>query len=118
MRLIRIAASSMEFALNHTPNRNAFYDTGAAMAYLSTEATSRDLFVHQLAGFDPAKARKVLHIPKGWEPIAAFTVGYGGDPNSLSETLRVRELAPRTRKPLSEFVMSGKWGHPAHFLTK
>ena len=78
----------------------------------------RDLFVHQLEGFDPAKARKVLHIPKGWEPIAAFTVGYGGDPNSLSETVRVRELAPRTRKPLSEFVMSGKWGHPAHFLTK
>ncbi len=116
--LIGIAASSMEFARNHTPNRNAFYDTGAAMAYLSTEATSRDLFVHQLAGFDPAKAREMLHIPKGWEPIAAFTVGYGGDPNSLSETLRVRELAPRMRKPLSEFVMSGKWGHSAHFLTK
>ncbi len=116
--LIGIAISEMEFARNQRPNRNAFYDTGAAMAYLTTEATARELFVHQMAGFDPQKAVDALHIPKGWEPIAAFVAGYAGDHNSLSDALRERELSPRSRKPLSEFVMSGKWGQPAHFLTK
>jgi nitroreductase len=116
--LIGIAVSEMAFARNQRPNRNAFYDTGAAMSQLSTEATARELFVHQMGGFDPLKAIEVLQIPKGWEPIAAFVVGYAGDPNSLPEALRERELAPRSRKPLSEIVMSGKWGQPAHFLTK
>ncbi len=116
--VIGIAVSEMEFARNQHPNRNAFYDTGAAMAYLTIEATARELYVHQMAGFDPHKAIEQLHIPKGWEPIAAFVLGYGGDPGSLPEQLRDRELAPRSRKPLSEFVMSGTWGHPADFLKK
>src|SRR3974390_1567512 len=36
-----IAVSKMEFEKHHTPNRNAFYDTGAAVAHLTTEATER-----------------------------------------------------------------------------
>jgi nitroreductase len=114
--VLAIAVSQMEFARNKTPNRNAFYDTGAAVAHLTAEATSRGLFVHQMAGFDPQRAIEVFHIPKGWEPIAAFAIGYPGDPNALPDKLRERELAPRSRKPISEFVMSSDWGHPAKFL--
>jgi len=111
-----IAVSEMEFARSGKPNRNAFYDTGAAVANLTAEATSRGLFVHQMAGFDPQRAIELFHIPKGWEPIAAFVVGYPGDAQSLPEALRERETAARARKPLSEFVMSGDWGKPAGFL--
>jgi nitroreductase len=113
-----IAVSQMEFARNKAPNRNAFYDTGAAVAHLTAEATSRGLFVHQMAGFDPHKAIEVFHIPKGWEPIAVFAIGYPGDANALPDKLRERELAPRTRKPISEFVMSGDWAQPAKFLSE
>ena len=111
-----IAVSKLAFARSGNPNRNAIYDTGGAVAYLTTEATARGLFVHQMAGFDPGKAIELFSIPGGWEPIAAFVIGYPGDPDSLPDTLRERELAPRNRKPLSEFVMSGSWGHPASFL--
>jgi nitroreductase len=83
--VLAIAVSQMEFARNKTPNRNAFYDTGAAVAHLTAEATSRGLFVHQMAGFDPQKAIEVFHIPKGWEPIAVFAIGYPGDPNALPD---------------------------------
>ncbi len=114
--LVGIAVSKLTFARNGSPNRNALYDTGAAMAYLTMEATSRGLFVHQMGGFDSRKAAELFSIPAGWEPIAAFTIGYPGDPQSLPETLRERELGPRTRKPLSEFVMSGSWGQAAPFL--
>ena len=113
-----VAVSSLEFARNHSPNRNAHYDTGAAVAHLTFEATSRGLVVHQMGGFDQQKAREALHIPKGWEPIAVFTIGYPGDAESLPEPLKSRELSPRTRKPLSEIVMSATWGQNPSFLAK
>jgi nitroreductase len=114
--VLGIAVSQLAFARNSQPNRNAFYDTGAAMANLTLEATSRGLLVHQMGGFDPQKAIELFSIPTGWEPIAAFALGYPGDPQSLPEPLRERELAPRSRKPLTEFIMSGSWGQPAAFL--
>jgi nitroreductase len=114
---LAIAVSNLKFD-NGNPNRNAFYDTGAATALLSVQATELGLFVHQMAGFDPQKAKQVFAIPEDWEPIAAFAIGYPGDPASLSDKLRERELAPRTRKPISDFVMTGKWGHTASFAAK
>lgn len=116
--VLGIAVTKLAFARGNHPNRNAFYDTGAALADLTVEATSRGLFVHQMGGFDPPKAIELFSIPTGWEPIAAFAIGYPGDPQSLPENLRERELAPRSRKPLSELVMSGSWGQPASFLKK
>lgn len=110
------ALSELNFAKSGNPNRNAFYDTGAAMALLSVEATARGIYVHQMAGFDPEKVRRNFGVPAGWEAIAAFAIGYPGDPNSLPEPHRSRETAPRTRKPLREFVMTGHWGHTAPFL--
>ena len=109
--VLALAVSRLHFHNNGTPNRNAFYDTGAATALLSIEATARGLAVHQMAGFDPAKAKQVFEIPADCEPIAAIAIGYPGDAQSLPEKLRDREVAPRARKPLAQIVMSGRWGH-------
>jgi len=114
--LLGFAVCELAFAKNKAPNRNAQYDTGAAMALLSMEATARGLFVHQMAGFDPDTAREVFGIPAGWDAIAAFAIGYPGDPASLPQPLRDREMAPRTRKSAHEFVMTGEWGRTAPFL--
>jgi nitroreductase len=114
--VLAIAVAKLAFP-NNIPNRNAQYDTGAASALLSVEATARGLVVHQMAGFDAEKARQVFAIPAGWEPLAALAIGYPGDPDSLPSKLKDRELAPRTRKPISEFVMSGSWGHTASFAS-
>jgi nitroreductase len=112
------AVTELAFAKNNAPNRNAQYDTGAAMSQLTTEATSRGIFVHQMAGFDPDTARTVFEIPAGWEAIAAFAMGYPGDAASLPQPYRDRETGPRIRKPIREFVMSGKWGHTADFIAQ
>jgi len=114
--VLAIAVSELAFARTGKPNRNAFYDTGAAVADLSLEATSRGLFVHQMAGFDPHRAIELFEIPSGWEPIAAFVIGYPGNPESLPDTLRQRETASRERKPLTEFVMGDHWGKTAAFV--
>jgi nitroreductase len=101
-----------------SPNRHALYDVGSASAQLTFEANSRGLLVHQMAGFDVEKARSVFRIPEDWEPVAVMAIGYPGDPATLEQRLRDREVAPRTRKPLSEFVMAGSWGHTAGFVSK
>ena len=116
--VLALAVSRLNFQSNNTPNRNAFYDTGAATALLSVEATARGLLVHQMAGFEPAKAKQVFEIPLDCEPIAAIAIGYPGDPDSLPQKLRDREVAPRTRKPLAEFVMSGRWGHTSPIVSR
>lgn len=113
-----LAVSELVFQKNGAPNRNATYDTGAAMAWLTVEATERGLFVHQMAGYDPAKARELFGIPAGWEAIVAFVLGYPGEASSLPEKLRDRETGPRSRKPLRDFVMSGRWNQPARFLPR
>jgi nitroreductase len=114
--VLALAVAELAFAKSGTPNRNALYDVGAASAWLTVEATSRGIFVHQMAGYDPDKARQVFQIPTAWEPIAAMAIGYPGDPESLPQPLGDREVAPRTRKPISAFVMSGSWGKKATFL--
>ena len=113
--VLAIAVAELAFAKNNAPNRNAQYDVGAASLQLSIEATARGLVVHQMAGFDPETAKESYNIPQGWEPIAAMAIGYPGDAASLPEPLQSREKAPRSRKRIREFVMSGQWGHTAEF---
>ena len=115
--VLGLAVSERALAKNNSQNRNAHYDTGAATTLLSIEATARGLFVHQMAGFDPDQARTVFNIPEGWDAIAAFAIGYPGDPASLPAPYNEREVVPRVRKPIKEFVMTGQWGHTATFLS-
>ena len=115
--VLAIAVARLAFAKNNAPNRMAQYDTGAASALLSVEATAQGLAVHQMAGFDPEKARQTFGIPAEWQAVAALAIGYPGNPDTLPPPLKDRELAPRTRKPISEFVMTGSWGHTAPFVS-
>lgn len=114
--VLALAVAAVKFAKTGKNNHNAQYDTGAAIAMLCIEATSRGLFVHQMAGYDGVKAREVFAIPEGFDPLAAIAIGYAGDPESLPQPLRDRELQARTRKPISQFVMTGGWGRKSTFL--
>ena len=93
-----------------TLNKYSYYDVGQAVAHLSVQATALDLYVHQMAGFDAARARQLLQIPENCEPMIALAIGLLGDPDKLPDDLREREKAPRTRKPVAEFVFRGQWG--------
>jgi nitroreductase len=98
------------FEKNGNPNRHAFHDIGLAMANLTFQATADGVLLHQMAGILPDKAKQVFAIPDNWEALTGVAIGYPGDPNTLNEQLRERELAERTRKPVKSFVFSGAWG--------
>ncbi|HYA96919.1 MAG TPA: nitroreductase family protein [Methylomirabilota bacterium] len=108
--VLALSLVRLNFHHNGQPNRVALHDLGAASASLALEATSRGLAVHQMAGILGDKAREIFQIPPDWEPVAALAIGYPGDPATLPDKLRSREAAPRQRKPISAFVMSGRFG--------
>lgn len=98
------------------PHTHAFHDVGLAVANLTLQAAALDLYVHQMGGFYPEKARTKFAIPDGYEPVTMVAIGYLGDPSQLDERNHERELAARTRRPLSEFVFEGAWGETAEFV--
>lgn len=98
------------------PAAHAFYDVGLAVANLTFQATTLDLFVHQMGGFEPEKARALFAIPDTFAPVTMLAIGYLGEPEMLDERNRERELTPRTRRPLSEFVFTEMWGKTAAWV--
>ncbi len=91
---------------NNQPNGSAKYDLGGANAFLSLQATSLGLNVHQMGGYDRQKAKDVLNIPDSFDFGVMMAIGYPGDPATLSENLKQREVAPRERYVVQEFAMN------------
>lgn len=108
--VLALGCTSLNFALNNKPNAAAVHDLGLASASLTLEATARGLFVHQMIGILPGKARELYHIPEGVQPVTGIAIGYAADPNALPEKYRERDLTPRRRKSLAEFVFGSEWG--------
>jgi nitroreductase len=116
--VLALGIASLTFARNGQVNRAAVHDLGLAAGNLLVEATARGLFVHQMLGIYPDKAREIFDIPEGFEAWTAIAIGYRGDPTTLPDVLNEREHMTRQRKPLSQFVFSGKWGSPSPLVAK
>lgn len=114
--VLALAIARTKFSHNGKPNRHAWHDIGLAIGNLLVQATSMGLAVHPMAGFLPDKAREVLALPVDHEPVTAIAIGYPGESTFLSEALRVRNAAPRSRRPASSFVHSGRWGRRPEWL--
>jgi nitroreductase len=104
--LILVVAKLYEYA---GKEQFSFYDVGMASGNLMAQAIALGLTTHQMGGFDADKARRLLDIPEGYQPLAMIALGYPGLVDTLPETLREREVAPRVRKPQNEFVFEGRW---------
>ena len=116
--VLMVSVARMSFEDGGEPNRHAYYDVGQAVASLTMQATVLGLFVHQMAGFYPDKVRELYGVPKEFEPVAAIALGYPGDPENLPEPFKTRELAPRERKPIAEFVLTGGWGKTSPIVSR
>jgi nitroreductase len=111
--VLLLCVVSLRFSRNGKENRAAVHDLGLAAASLVLEATARGLFVHQMIGILPDRARELYGMPEHSEAWTAMAIGYKGDPTKLPEELRERDATPRQRKPLSQFVFGERWGNPS-----
>jgi nitroreductase len=114
--VLMLTVARQKFEHNGQRNSHAWHDVGLAVGNLTLQATAEGLFLHQMAGILPDQARTAYGIPADWDAVTGIALGYVGDPQTLPESVRVRETAPSTRKPLSSFVFAGDWGKTAGLL--
>lgn len=107
-QVLLLSLARKNFASNGNHNRHALHDVGAANMTLLLQAASMDIFGHQMGGFDMQKAIETFQIPDDLEVVCFISLGYLDAPEKLEEPFRTRELTPRKRKDLSEFVFPGK----------
>ncbi len=83
------------------------YDTGQAVAALSTQAQADGLAVHQMGGFDAVAVRETFGLDPALTPVVVVAVGRFDAGAVLPEALAARERAPRTRHPLQDLLLPG-----------
>lgn len=109
-----LGTAKTKFSHNGEPNRVALFDLGAASAYMVLQAHAQGLATHQMAGFDGNAARTAFAIPEEYIIGSVIAVGYQDHPDALTNPqMHGQEVAPRQRKPLSEFVFEA-WDKPAN----
>jgi nitroreductase len=87
------------------PRRWGHYDLGQAMAHLSVQAHADGLHVHQMGGIDVEGLRKTFGLDEHWDPVTVTALGTVAPADQLpDEAARAREVAPRTRKALTDIV--------------
>lgn len=104
--LLILSLARKNFTKYSGPNAYAMYDLGGANSFLSLQAVELGLQVRQMAGFYLEKTVDELNIPDTFSIGVFIAVGYPGDPQTLPENLKLRELAPRERILQQEFVMN------------
>lgn len=85
-------------------SRFAEFDTGSSFMNFATEAASRGLHTHAMAGFSSDKLKAAFDLAEGLEPIAVVALGYYGDKSNLPEAFQERER-PNTRRPIEEMLI-------------
>jgi nitroreductase len=116
--VLMLTVAKTHFEKYNKPNRHAFHDVGQAVAQLVLQAMAMGLYVHQMAGINPDKAREVCGIPEGYDPVTIIAIGYPGSMDEMPDDLRERELKARSRRGLEEFVFTGNWGETSPLVKK
>ena len=92
------------------PSKHGFYDTGAAMAQLTVQASMHGLVVHSAQGIEVEKIVETYGVPDDFTVCTGVAIGYQGEAETLPEDYARREILPRDRKPVTELVFTGAFG--------
>lgn len=100
-----LCTTKKNFARNDQPNRHALHDTGMANAFLMLQATQMGIYGHIMGGYNPTKLREMFELTDEEEDVCIIALGFLGSPDTLEEPFHTRELTPRARKAVEEFVV-------------
>jgi nitroreductase len=103
--LIVVSIKKSDDGSSHKGN---FYDAGLAVAQMSIQAQSMDLYTHQMGGILHEQLHKDLGLTDDLEVIVVFSVGKIAPADQLQGGAYEKEVAPRVRLELSEIVLHGK----------
>ena len=87
----------------------AYYNAGLMSAQVVFEAESMGLKAHYMGGIVHDEIERILAVSGVWV-VNVIAIGLQGDVSSASPELQEREVAPRSRKELSEIILHGLAG--------
>ena len=104
--LLVIVIAKKELSRNQKQNRHSLYDTASAVANLTFQANSLNLYVHQMGGFDSQKVVDVFSVPEEFEPVVVLAIG-----GSITSTVISNDMQLEiNRKPINEILFENKFG--------
>jgi nitroreductase len=103
--LVVVSTQKDDTGMAHAGNH---YDAGLAVALMSIQAQSMDLYTHQMGGILHEQLHKDLGLTDDLEVIVVFSVGKIAPADQLQGGAYEKEVAPRVRLELSEIVLHGK----------
>lgn len=106
--VLLLSSAKKNFERNGSANRHALHDTGMANAFLMLQATDMKIYGHIMGGYDPAKLQELVSFSDDEEAVCLIALGFLGSPEQLEEPFRSRELTPRSRKELDEFMLDNQ----------
>ncbi|HKF59498.1 MAG TPA: nitroreductase family protein [Blastocatellia bacterium] len=109
-----LSVVKLNFEADGNRNPYAFRDAGRAIANLTQKAAKMGLLVHQMSGFDAARARELFDIPSGYAPVSVIAIGYPAV-NTPSDNVAVSRVS-QSRRPLQSLIFTERWGQPAQLL--
>ena len=103
--LLMVCCCKRNFSHNNMPNVHAAYDSGQSIAYLTMQAMSENIYVHQMAGFDKTILKNNLNISDDFDICTVIALGYLGSPDILPIDLKKLETSERERKSINELLL-------------
>lgn len=110
--LLVIVLSKKILSKNNQLNKHYMYDTASAVANLTFQANSLDLYVHQMGGFDKLKTIEKYLVPDEYEPVVVLAVGRKETSDFRPNEMQI-EL---NRIPLYDILFENKFANPHSIL--
>jgi len=98
---------------NQMANKHYLYDTASAVANLTFQANSLDLYVHQMGGFDSRKVIDNYSVPDEYEPAVVLAIGRKAT-SDVEKTITDLDIK---RNPLQNILFENKFGNIHSILT-
>jgi len=110
--LLVIVLAKKLLSRNQIANKHYLYDTASAVANLTFQANSLDLFVHQMGGFDSNKVIDNYSVPDEYEPAVVLAIGRKASSDS---EIAIKQIELK-RISLNEILFENKFGDPHSIL--
>ena len=108
-----VTMARTKFSYNGKPNRYALYDTGMAVANLSLQALTFDIYIHQMGGFSVEKVREYFGLSEDIAPVSVMAAGFLGDGHGLSPEILRKDEFRRPRKSVNDYTFKNRIYNPA-----
>lgn len=112
--LLVIVLSKKTLSRNSNINRHYLYDTASAVANLTFQANSLELYVHQMGGFDSVKIIENYSIPDDYEPAIVLAIGR----KSASDDKNAASDQEMNRNALHKILFENRFGNIHSILNK